>query len=177
VDLGGLARQHGREFRQPEEHEIMPKKSASKAFAPKPPHRQSGVVPFRKSGKNGLEVLMITSRGRGRWIVPKGDVERKLSPSKSALAEAYEEAGLKGRTLGKPLGSYTYKKPENGFYKVKLYAMEVGEECDDWPEKAERKRKWLPLAEAADLADDKEVGVMIRKLGKALSKSKSAKST
>jgi len=150
----------------------MQKKSASKAFAPKPPQRQSGAVPFRQSKKNGAEVLLITSRCRGRWIVPKGGVERKLSPAQSALKEAFEEAGVKGRTLGKPLGSYTYKKPENGFYKVKLYAMEVGEECDDWPEKDERQRQWLPLAEAADLADDKEVGVMIRKLGKTLSKSK-----
>ncbi len=42
------------------------------------------------------------------------------------------------------------------------------EECADWPEKAERTRRWLPLREAANLADDKPVGKLIRALEKRL---------
>lgn len=133
-------------------------------------YRQSAVVPFRRM-RDGIQVLLITSRGRKRWIVPKGVVEPDLSPAESALVEAYEEAGLKGRVVGKALGSYSYEKWD-GICKAKVFAMEVTGEYADWPEKAERKRRWLPLSEAADLADDKPVGEMIRKLGKIISKSK-----
>ena len=60
-------------------------------------YRQSAVIPYRltqqiETGPPSVEVLLITSRKRKRWVIPKGIVEPKLSPLESALKEAYEEA-------------------------------------------------------------------------------------
>ena len=137
---------------------------------PPPPdwyYRQSGVIPFRQ-GAAGAEVLLVTSRGRGRWIIPKGVVEPELTPAQSALGEAFEEAGLRGRVVGPAVGSFTYAKWE-GICTVEVFAMAVEEVCDDWPERGERNRRWLPLAEAAGQADDAAVGDLIRRLGVQLS--------
>ncbi|WP_243663517.1 NUDIX hydrolase [Rhodothermus marinus] len=60
---------------------------------------QAGVLPVRQ--QNGrIEVLLITSRTVGRWILPKGNVKRHQTPIEAALQEAYEEAGIRGRIDG-----------------------------------------------------------------------------
>lgn len=126
-------------------------------------YRQSGAVPFRL-GPDGPEVLLITSRTNKRWIIPKGVVEPDMTPAESALNEAFEEAGLKGRVVGTPLGSFTYAKWE-GTCTVEVFAMAVDKACNDWPERKERQRRWLPLTVAAGVADDAAVGDLIRLLG------------
>ena len=79
-------------------------------------------------------------------------------------------AGVRGTIVGEALGSYDYEK-WGGTCTVEVFAMEVTEECADWPEKGERTRRWLPLREAAEQADDKPVGKLIRALEKRLDKS------
>ncbi|MCG8510665.1 MAG: NUDIX hydrolase [Rhodospirillales bacterium] len=123
---------------------------------------QSAVIPFR-SGADGLEILLITTRKRKGWIVPKGVIEPELSPEESALAEAAEEAGIKGRIVGDALGSYDYDK-WGGTCSVLVFAMAVEQILDDWPERNMRDRQWLPAAEAADLVKKREVGDLIRAL-------------
>ena len=61
-------------------------------------YNQSGVVPFKRS-KDGLQVLLITSRSGKRWVIPKGIVESEFSPQESAQKEAYEEAGITGKII------------------------------------------------------------------------------
>ena len=56
---------------------------------------QFGALCYRKAAGE-LQVLLITSRGTGRWIVPKGWPVRGQTPAGSALIEAYEEAGVRG---------------------------------------------------------------------------------
>ena len=41
-------------------------------------YRQSAVLPYRQ-GPDGLEVLLVTSRKRSRWVLPKGIVEPGLT--------------------------------------------------------------------------------------------------
>lgn len=67
-------------------------------------YRQSAVIPYR-FGADGLEVLLITSRKRKRWVLPKGVVEPGMTPAGSAEKEAFEEAGIEGRVDDRPLGS------------------------------------------------------------------------
>jgi len=133
--------------------------------SPPPPsyYRQSGVIPFRH-GADGPEVLLITSRTRRRWILPKGVVEPDLTPAVSAANEAFEEAGVAGRLMEPSLGSFTYAKWQ-GLCTVEVFALAVDEVRDDWPERADRTRRWLPLADAAALADDPGAGNLIRRLG------------
>lgn len=134
----------------------------------RPPHfyRQSAVVPFRRR-VDVVEVLLITTRKRRRWIVPKGIVEPGLSAADSAVAEAYEEAGVRGALFGGPLGAYAYRK-WGGTCTVEVFALEVDEECGDWPECAVRTRRWAPLADAADAANEAALGDLIRRLGRRL---------
>ena len=74
---------------------------------------------------------------------------------------------MRGTIVGEALGSYAYEK-WGGTCTVEVFAMEVTEELADWPEKTERARRWMPLREAAGLADDKPVGKLIRALEKRL---------
>ena len=60
---------------------------------------QSAVIPFRVED-GSPSVLLITSRRRKRWGVPKGLIEEWQTPRDAALEEAYEEAGVRGDLVG-----------------------------------------------------------------------------
>ena len=128
-------------------------------------YRQSAVIPFRR-GRSGFEVLLITNRKRCRWIVPKGVVEPDLSPADSAAKEAYEEAGIKGRVLPDPLGFYEYEK-WGGTCRVEVYAMEVEQELETWPE-GFRDREWVSAAQAAERVREPELKGLIEGLSAAI---------
>ncbi len=113
--------------------------------------KQSGVLPYRHR-KGKLEVLLVTSLGTGRWVVPKGNIADDMSARDSAAKEAFEEAGIRGQVAKKGLGCYAYKKPDvkgGAICRVELFAMAVETVEDDWPEMAERKRTWMAIDKAA----------------------------
>lgn len=125
-------------------------------------YRQSAVIPYR-FGAEGLEVLLITSRKRKRWVLPKGVVEPGMIPADSAEKEAFEEAGIEGRVDDRPLGVYQYRK-WGGVCTVEVFAMRVTGDSDDWPEADIRTREWLPLSEAAGRVDEAELKELITSL-------------
>ncbi len=112
---------------------------------------QVGVIPYRKVGDE-VEVLLITSRSRGRWIVPKGNVEDGLGVKGSAHLEALEEAGVEGWLERPPLGTYEHGDPPETT--VQVYLMSVDNLHDDWEESDERARKWMPLGDARETVDE-----------------------
>lgn len=105
-------------------------------------HKQSAVLPYRKSD-GVLEVLLITSRRKKRWIIPKGIKEPHLSPQHSAAKEALEEAGLEGKVSHHPIGTYQFQKWCKTCT-VKVFCMKVHTVHNEW-EEPWRKRKWVPL--------------------------------
>ncbi len=110
-------------------------------------YRQSGVIPYRGQGGR-LEVLLVTSRSRRRWVIPKGVIAPGMGPRTSALKEALEEAGLEGEIVGSRLGTYVYEK-WGGVLTVRVFAMAVTRVHDAWEEDF-RDRVWLrPKAAAA----------------------------
>jgi 8-oxo-dGTP pyrophosphatase MutT (NUDIX family) len=112
--------------------------------------QQAAVIPFRGSGKT-LEICLIRKKGsRRKWGVPKGFVDRGDTAKEAALKEAEEEAGLKGRLVGTPVGSYEYKK-WGATLAVTVYLMEVKDEQDDWDEADFRDRRWTSPKRAAAL--------------------------
>ena len=119
---------------------------------------QVGVIPFRR-GCGGIEVLLITSRTRGRWICPKGNIEEEHGPRGSARLEAFEEAGVSGRLVPPALGIYEHGDPPRT--KIRVWLLEVEEEHETWPEDDERKRKWLPLQEARVAVDEEGLARLI----------------
>ena len=66
--------------------------------APEAAGPQFGALPYTiRDGQ--LVVLLITSRGRGKWIFPKGGLVEGMTPHDSAAHEAWEEAGLQPAQL------------------------------------------------------------------------------
>lgn len=114
-------------------------------------YHQSAVLPYRLRG-DSIEILLISSRKKRRWIVPKGICEADLSAAESAAKEALEEAGIEGTTGELPIGSYSYPKWE-GLCTVDVFAMRVDTVHPRWPE-GHRLRLWLtPSAAAERLAE------------------------
>jgi 8-oxo-dGTP pyrophosphatase MutT (NUDIX family) len=119
--------------------------------------RQVGALPFRRTLSGEIEVLLITSRETGRFIIPKGWPMKRLSDPDAAAREAYEEAGVVGKIQRKPIGDYLYwKRLERSFelLRVDIYALEVRKQRADWPEKNSRKSGWLSREDAATLVDE-----------------------
>lgn len=107
---------------------------------------QSAVIPF-KNDKKGIKILLIKSRN-GKWIIPKGIIEKGLTPHESARKEAIEEAGVDGVVSDLLIGEYKYDK-WGGTCNVKVYPMLVNEELSSWEEDFFRIRKWFNLEKAA----------------------------
>lgn len=108
------------------------------------------------------KVLLITSRGTGRWVLPKGWPIEGLNSPQSALQEAWEEAGVRrGRTGTDPVGSYGYDKGLPGDWSVPVttmvYPVLVEEMRDDFPEADERRREWVTPEEASRMVDEPEL--------------------
>ena len=123
---------------------------------------QSGVIPYRKRDGE-LQVLLITSLKKKKWILPKGYIEFNLSPFESAKKEAYEEAGITGANETIEVGTFKVKRSV-GLCNIIIYSMEVLEVLDEYPEKDLRKRKWFSIKDAASNISIPEVGEMILKL-------------
>ena len=120
---------------------------------------QSGIIPFRRKDEH-IEILLITNKKKDKWGIPKGLVEEGLSASESAQKEAFEEAGIYGRIYKPSLGKYSIKKWE-GKCRIKVFAMEVTQILDKWPEDILRKREWYSVEEAAGMVKNKKLQAMI----------------
>jgi 8-oxo-dGTP pyrophosphatase MutT (NUDIX family) len=113
----------------------------------------------------GVEVLLITSRDTGRWIIPKGWPMPGLSPEAAAAQEAWEEAGVAGEMDAVCLGRYGYQKvftlEAQVPCAVAVYALHVLHLADSFPEALERRRQWFGPADAASLVNEPDLGRLI----------------
>ena len=111
-----------------------------------------------KVEKKKLEFLLVTSRGSGRWMLPKGWPIDGLTPAQIASKEAFEEAGVKGTPLEICIGHYNYRKDIGS--KVVLpciaavYPVRVKGLSKRFPEHGERRRMWFKPRKAADTVED-----------------------
>lgn len=125
---------------------------------------QFGAIPWRRRG-GGREFLLVTSRRTGRWIFPKGGRIAWLSARDCAAQEAYEEAGVEGVVAPVPAGRYRATKVRPGGnvdIEVEMYPLEVRTELADWPERAQRRRRWASFEEACILLSEPELVQVLR---------------
>ena len=122
-------------------------------------YMQSAVIPYRYR-KGNLEVLLITTRNHN-WIIPKGIIENGMTPQESALNEAYEEAGIKGKINNKKVGSYSYEKWGDVCH-VKVYPMKVTKVFDNWQEENFRERIWVSVDNAIEYVKNKDVKKILK---------------
>lgn len=134
--------------------------------------RQIAVLPYRFGGpgKDGpTEIMLVTSRGTGRWVIPKGNPLTGMDRHASAAIEAEEEAGVIGAVCPTSIGSYEYRKRRaNGaaiMYNVEVFPLAVTRELDEWKEMDERERRWFTFDEAAGAVDEPDLQALIRSFG------------
>jgi ADP-ribose pyrophosphatase YjhB (NUDIX family) len=128
--------------------------------------KQYGALPFRR-GKAGIEVLLITTRKKKKWSVPKGWPIKAQTAQGTASVEAFEEAGVSGKVSAKQLGRFKNRKVRRGqevTCDVRLFPLHVHVQRNHWPEKSERRRIWLPPSKAALLVQKPGLKRAIKKL-------------
>ena len=125
---------------------------------------QVAAVPFRVT-TNGVEVLIITSRQRNRWIIPKGWPQEARTLAAAAEQEAWEEAGVLGVVSTNPIGRYRGAKRTDKGYEVAtdvvVFPLLVEHEVDEWPEQSARRRSWHPFTEATDKLAERQLSRLL----------------
>ena len=107
----------------------------------RPKRMQYAALCYRRTKKEGqLEILLLTSRDTGRWVIPKGWPMGSKASHVVAETEAREEAGVKGIVEHEPLGAFGYGKAmAEGMVlpcEVQVHALEVTGSLKDYKEKA-----------------------------------------
>jgi 8-oxo-dGTP pyrophosphatase MutT (NUDIX family) len=132
----------------------------------RPERLQFAALCYRGHGDR-TQILLITSRDTGRWVLPKGWQIKGLDSAGSAMREAWEEAGVRaGRASKSPLGEFVYGKTLPGDWSIPVrtlvYAVEVAELLDDYPEVTQRRRVWVNPEEAADMVNEPGLKDLLR---------------
>ena len=131
----------------------------------RPKRLQVAALCYRGSGTE-MEILLVTSRDTGRWIIPKGWPINGLKSYEAALQEAWEEAGVEGRAAPEAIGSFSYMKMIGAKtlrpLRAEVYAVKVKSLAKRWPEAGERKRKWMSPKKAALKVVEPELAALLR---------------
>jgi len=115
-----------------------------------------------------VEVLLITSRDTGRWVIPKGWPMDGLDAAGAAAREAWEEAGVTGETMPEAVGLYGYDKMQKDQpclpCVVAVYPLRVEKLAAKFPERKERRRKWFAAEKAAKKVAEPELRALLQRL-------------
>ena len=114
--------------------------------------RQAAVIPYRIR-KERIEIALVTTSRGKRWIVPKGSVDSGERLRDAAIREAEEEAGVLGVLARKSLGLYRHVNGD-GPCQVEVYMMRVTDVLEHWLEDGLRRRRWMPVPDAAACVRD-----------------------
>jgi 8-oxo-dGTP pyrophosphatase MutT (NUDIX family) len=133
---------------------------------PLPALRQVGALPVRfEEGKP--QVMLLTSRGTKRWVIPKGWPMRGKKNWAAAAQEAKEEAGIIGKTYKKPVGEFLYFKRRAAHFdlcSVEVYVLNVEKRLDSYREKGQREARWFALEDATDRVQEPGLTALLRDL-------------
>ena len=126
---------------------------------------QVAAIPF-KYENDCLKILLLTTRKKRKWIVPKGWPVDGLSFNESAKKEAMEEAGVSGLISKAPIGDFIHNKTisrgQKTPCKVITYSLLVTDQLLDWDEKKERSRRWCSISKAAERVSNRGLSKMLR---------------
>ncbi|KAF8715435.1 hypothetical protein HU200_027084 [Digitaria exilis] len=117
----------------------------------------AGCVPYRVGAGGGQpELLMVSTPNRDDLVFPKGGWEDDEDVHEAACREALEEAGVKGTINRTALGMWVFRSKSSpvsgdsprGACKGYIFALEVTEELQQWPEQGTHGRQWVSPADA-----------------------------
>jgi 8-oxo-dGTP pyrophosphatase MutT (NUDIX family) len=128
--------------------------------------QQVAALPLSHDEAGRVQVLLVTSRDTGRWVLPKGWPMKGKKPYRAAEREAYEEAGLIGKVRKVPLGTYSYEKRlrtgSSVPCEVTVFPLRVERHRERWPEMNERERRWFSPDEAAEVVAEDGLRHLLR---------------
>lgn len=134
------------------------------AATPVETRRQVGALCWRWK-TNAAQVLLVTSRDTGRWIVPKGWSMDDRTEAQAALAEAWEEAGVLGAVSEAAMGHFVYPKMlADGIalpVRVALFPVEVVRLKRRYPEMGQRERRWFRPEAAAERLGEPDLAQIV----------------
>jgi 8-oxo-dGTP pyrophosphatase MutT (NUDIX family) len=132
---------------------------------------QFGALCWRKH-RGRIEVLLITSRDTGRWVIPKGWAIAGLTASQTAAREAWEEAGVEGKPDEQSLGLFHYDKmlgpSKLVACAVQVFGLKVSRLAKDFAERKQRRRKWFDAEIAARKVNEPELRILLADLPRRL---------
>lgn len=129
---------------------------------------QVAALPLQRSPAGHVAVGLVTSRGTGRWVLPKGWPVPGVTLSETAAIEAREEAGLVGEVAELPIGTYRYRKGLHTFAsmlcEVQVFPLEVSEQLTAWRERKQRRVAFFWPEAAAQCVEEPELAELLRAL-------------
>jgi 8-oxo-dGTP pyrophosphatase MutT (NUDIX family) len=132
--------------------------TSSQVETPSQKPHQCGALCWKPDENGNIEVLLVTSRRTGRWVIPKGNLKKREARHECARREAYEEAGVTGKIGKKTIGRYAYFKQERQeWLTVSVYPLQVIQQEDEFPEMDFRQRLWLPAEKAATCLEEPDL--------------------
>jgi 8-oxo-dGTP pyrophosphatase MutT (NUDIX family) len=140
--------------------------------AEKRPPVQVAALPYRIADGEA-EVLLVTSRGTRRWIIPKGWPIKGKKNHRVAELEAFEEAGVQGQVARRPFGQYeAWKRLSDHFLlcTVEVYPLQVRRQRKSWLEQGQRRTLWFKILDAADIVEEPGLRSVIRDFAASLSR-------
>jgi 8-oxo-dGTP pyrophosphatase MutT (NUDIX family) len=131
---------------------------------------QYAALPYRRRSDARTQVMLVTTRDTGRWVIPKGWPKKRKTPAATAAREALEEAGVVGKVGRDSIGSYSYRKRlKSGAVvacEVRVFPLKVKRQQKSWPERGEREVQWFSRAKAAKAVRESALSNIIRNLPK-----------
>ena len=119
-----------------------------------------------RPGETENEILLVSTRDTGRLILPKGWPEADKQDYETAATEAYEEAGVVGKTDPHALGTFSsYKGQSDGSKvptRVLVFKLQFERQLSKFPELGQRHCLWLPFSEAVNQANENSLKRFLR---------------
>jgi 8-oxo-dGTP pyrophosphatase MutT (NUDIX family) len=129
--------------------------------------KQIGAIPVIRDQQGQLSVVLVTTRGSGRWTIPKGNLMTGIPDHRSAEIEALEEAGLVGTIRETPLGHYQFWKRQDAHWAladVTVFVLNVTAQAESFKEKGQRDVRSFSFEDAAETVYESGLAALILKV-------------
>lgn len=100
----------------------------------------------------------------GGWILPKGNIAKRMDTLKSAAKEAFEEAGVVGECENNVLGVINFSKTASGIASARIYPLAIQRILPRWEEEGTRSRRLFLIDRAIRIMKTEESAEVLRNL-------------
>jgi 8-oxo-dGTP pyrophosphatase MutT (NUDIX family) len=116
---------------------------------------QAGAIIIKGEGAD-RRILLVSNKGKVRWLFPKGTVKKKESSEEAAEREAEEESGVQGRVVAY-VGATEFTEDDE-VVRVDYFLLEATGESEM---EEDRARRWCKPDELLDLIDTPEIKALL----------------